>query len=64
MLEQAQVVSEEQVDYGAEMAAMKGRISELEATPSTVLSTQEPNVVTSPATEKSDWDKMADAIFD
>lgn len=64
LLEQAQVVSEEQVDYGAEMAAMKGRISELEATPSTVLSTQEPNVVTSPATEKSDWDKMADAIFD
>jgi ATP-dependent protease ClpP protease subunit len=65
LLEANRVATEEQVDYGAELETMRSRIAQLEATPSTALSTQEPNPTTpNPSNEDSDgWDNMAKEMF-
>ncbi len=63
LLEQATVSEEEQLDYGKEIEAMRQRISQLEATPSTTLSAQEPKVMPDAPKEKNSWDSLADNIF-
>ena len=63
LLQQATVSEEEQLDYGKEIEAMRQRISQLEATPSTTLSAQEPKVMPDAPKEKNSWDSLADNIF-
>jgi ATP-dependent protease ClpP protease subunit len=63
LLQQATASEEEQLDYGKEIEAMRQRISQLEATPSTTLSNSGPNVMPPNKEEQSAWDKMAKNII-
>lgn len=63
LLQQVTLSEEEQLDYGKEIEAMRQRISQLEATPSTTLSNSGPDVIPPNKEEQSAWDKMAKNII-
>ena len=63
LLQQATVSEEEQLDYGKEIEAMRQRISQLEATPSTTLSSSGPDILPTDTKEETAWDKMAKEIY-